>query len=289
MNILITGSNGLLGRNLVKLLCNKHKIYAIVRNENFYKHENVEYINLDLFNFDTNDLPGNIDAIYYLAQSKKFRDFPSGAKDIFEINVNSPFKLIDWAVKNNIKKFYYASSGGVYKNPTSPVDEFFDINANNKNGFYLDSKLSSEILLKNFSSYFESFAILRPFFIYGPDQDKTMLIPRLINNIIDSNEIILHGDQGIKINPIYVEDAALAFEKLLHITGEFIFNIAGDEIITIKELTELISEIINNKPVFKHYEQKQSDLIANISLMKEKLHSPQVSIKEGINRIIKEM
>ena len=35
-----------------------------------------------------------------------------------------------------------------------------------------------------------------------------MLIPRLVNNVIKKHAIILDGDQGIRINPIYFEDAA---------------------------------------------------------------------------------
>ena len=50
-----------------------------------------------------------------------------------------------------------------------------------------------------------SFAIIRPFFIYGPKQDKNMFIPRLFDNILNGREIFLSGEEGIIINPIYVD------------------------------------------------------------------------------------
>ena len=125
----------------------------------------------------TTDLPPNIDVVFYLAQSNRFRDFPNGIYDMLSINIEAPLKFVKWALDNNVKKFIFASSGGVYRKPDKPVIEFFDINANERNGFYLDSKLSAEILLRNFSHMFESFIITRPFFIYGTNQKKHMLIP----------------------------------------------------------------------------------------------------------------
>lgn len=286
MKILITGATGLLGGKLVEVLSKKYSVYAIVRDISRFKipRKNVTLIQADLCKYNVETLPGDIEVIYYLAQSRRFREFPEEAIDIFKINIDTPLKFVDWAIKNNVKKFFYTSSGGVYKNPTQPVKEFFDINANEKNGFYLDSKLSAEILLKNYADYFETFAILRPFFVYGPRQHESMLIPRLIKNIFDGKEVVLSGPDGIKINPIYVDDAAQAFENLLTLKGEFIFNIAGNEVISIKKLSELISDVTNKKPVFKYVEARQFDLIADVSLMKELLHIPKVDLPRGLTK-----
>ena len=58
-------------------------------------------------------LPNDIDIIIHLAQSSKFRDFPSEAGDIF--NKHKIYSTaLDFARKNNIQKFVYASSGGIY-------------------------------------------------------------------------------------------------------------------------------------------------------------------------------
>ena len=62
------------------------------------------------------ELPTKIDVIYHLAQSDKFRDFPAGAPDVFQVNINSTAKLLDYAKKTGVKSFIYASSGGVYGN-----------------------------------------------------------------------------------------------------------------------------------------------------------------------------
>ncbi len=290
MNILITGANGLLGRNLVYSLSQDNDVYTLVRDKhkiNFDINDNVKLIEADLANFNIEKLPNDIDVIYYLAQSNRFREFPDGVNDMLEVNIYTPIKMIDWARRNRVKKFIFASSGGVYTNPNKPVKEFFDINANEKHGFYLDSKLSAEILLKNYAQYFETFVILRPFFMYGVGQNETMLIPRLINNVKEKKEIAINGTEGIKINPIYIDDAVESISRLLYIDGEHIINIAGEDIVSLKMLALMIGDIVNQEPVFAYYDNKQNDLIADISLMKEILTTPRVKIKDGLKILVK--
>jgi nucleoside-diphosphate-sugar epimerase len=289
MNVLITGANGLLGRNLVNKLSKEHRVYAVIRNKekiNFLLNKNIFLIELDLYNVDLCLLPEAIDVVYYLAQSNRFREFPNGAKDMFEINVNTPLKLCEWGVKHKVKQFVYASSGGVYTNPDKPVKEFFDINANEKHGFYLDSKLSAEILLKNYVEHFESFVVVRPFFMYGVGQNETMLIPRLLNSVKENKEILLSGKEGIKINPIYIDDATESISRILELNGKYIINIAGKESKSLKEIVLIISNIVGINPVFEYSDNIQKDLIADITVMKEELIEPTVSIKEGIEKIV---
>ena len=290
MNILITGADGLLGRYLVELLSKKHKVFAIVKNKeklNFELNENISVLEIDLALINTELLPKNIDVVYYLAQSNRFREFPDGVDDMLSINVVAPNILAKWAVKSEVKKFIYASSGGVYTNPHKPVKEFFDINANEKLGFYLNSKLSAEMLLKNYASMFETFAIIRPFFMYGVGQNETMLIPRLISSVLNEKEITLNGESGIKINPIYVTDAANAVEKILELNGEYIINIAGNEVVSLRELCLMIGEVVDREPIFQVNDMTQNDLVADIMIMDEELASPIVSLRSGIEKMVK--
>ena len=287
MNILITGGNGLLGRALINKLSIEHNLYVIIRDLTYsnYNMENITIIKSDLAYFDVNILPKNIDVVYYLAQSNRFREFPEGADDMFQVNIHAPLKIVEWAMKNNVKKFVYASTGGVYTNPNKPVSEFFDINANKKQGFYPDSKLSAEILLKNYAGFFETFVIIRPFFMYGEGQNATMLIPRLINSVKNKLEITLNGKEGIKINPIYIDDAVNSVMKILEIKGEHIINIAGEDIVSLKELVMKIAKILNKEPDFKYNDTIQNNLIADISMMKELLISPKISLQKGLEKV----
>ena len=52
MRILVTGSNGMVGRNIVRLLSKKkYKIYCLDLNKNILKNYNLTYVQCDLLNF----------------------------------------------------------------------------------------------------------------------------------------------------------------------------------------------------------------------------------------------
>ena len=56
---------------------------------------------------------------------------------------------------------------------------------------------------------------------------------------MDGQPITIQGDPGIRTNPIYVDDAAAVFEPALALADSDLFNIAGDEAVTIRELVEI--------------------------------------------------
>ena len=105
-----------------------------------------------------------------------------------------------------MQQVIHASSGGIYGGKSGEIFSEDDLLAvDNPLGFYLSGKLCSEIIFQNYMHYFETAVILRPFFIYGPDQKKDMFIPRLIQSIQKETPIFLQGKrflQGIISNTL---------------------------------------------------------------------------------------
>ena len=52
---------------------------------------------------------------------------------------------------------------------------------------------------------------MRPFFVYGPGQ-RGMLIRVLTDRVLAGETVTVRGNPGMRINPIYVGDAARAIE-----------------------------------------------------------------------------
>lgn len=292
MNILIVGANGLLGRNLVEYLSKKNHVYVIIKSRqsiHFKINNNIQILEMDLIDFDIEILPKNLDAIYYFAQSNRFREFPTGAQDMLDINVIAPLQLANFGICTGVKYFVYTSSGGVYTDTEMPFKESNCIDSTKKTNFYLSSKLSGEILLKNYASLFKTFAIIRPFFMYGVGQNRTMLIPRLIDNIMNDKEITLNGEDGLSINPIYVTDAVNALVKILGLEGEYTINIAGNEVVSLRQICLIIGDIILKTPLFKCDQSQPNNLIADISLMENLLQKPKINLYDGISMLVKSL
>ena len=284
--ILVTGANGLLGRIVCnKLVKKKYSVIGIIKNKIINPIEEVEYIVSDLSNFNfIKLLPKKVDYIFHLSQSNKFRDFPKSALDIFSVNVSSTALLLDYAKNAGVTRFLFASSGGLYGKGRDPFSENAPIIPPGKLGYYLGSKACGEILSQSYTNEF-FVTVIRPFFIYGKYQNKEMLIPRIMNSISQELPINLSKNDGIRINPIHVEDASIAAIKTLEDKGSAIYNFAGPDILSLREIAEKMGIFLGKKPNFKISDQPANDLVGNISLMCQKLHIPKIRLLESLEDV----
>ena len=284
--VLVTGVNGLLGSQVCKELLNRgHKVIALTRFRSVNEIANVSYVYVDLSkNWEEELLPDNVDTVIHLAQSKKFREFPEEADDVFKVNIESTAKLLNFSRKKSVSQFIYTSSGGVYGNSANAFNENSPIVSPGQLGFYLGSKACSEILVQSYAAFLDV-VVMRPFFIYGPGQNKSMLIPRLMNNIALGNTITLQGESGIRLNPIHVEDATNAIVNAMLVKGSSTYNIAGPDILSLKEICEIMGEYLGKSPVFKFENTTAHDLIADINAMETLLSKPKIHLRDRLNEI----
>lgn len=281
-NILITGANGLLGKRAVAQLRDDYNVYAIVRKKPENGYDDVEYLNIDLSSeWSCDDLPNSLEAVVHLAQSSKFRDFPNSAMDIFNVNIASTARLLDYAYSHGAKHFVYASSGGVYGSGEGAFNENATISSNGHLGYYLGSKLCGEVVARNYADLM-SVITMRFFFMYGAEQDKSMLIPRLVENVRAGSPITLQGQDGIQINPIHAQDAVGALCKSLKLNKSYTFNIAGPETLSLRAIAEKIGDVVGREPIFEIQDTEARHLIADITAMEEKLAVPKISFEDGI-------
>ena len=118
-------------------------------------------------------------------------------------------------------------------------------------------------MLCNAYSEILNITIIRPFFVYGPNQSSDMLIPRLFNSVKNSIPIHLAGNEGISVNPIFVEDAAKFIKGIVENEIRGVFNLAGNEIVSLKRITDRVSYLLNKEAIFK-FSTKSPNLVANI-------------------------
>ena len=148
----------------------------------------------------------------------------------------------------------------------------------------MGSKASAEILVQSYSEIFQV-TIIRPFFVYGTGQKRSMLIPRILDNIENRKSIFIQGKDSISINPIHVEDASSAIIKSIFIDKNSIYNIGGPEILTIREIAEIFAKYLRKKPIFKTVPGENLNLIADIELMKKELIVPTIKLKNSIKDV----
>jgi UDP-glucose 4-epimerase len=286
MKILITGANGLLGSHAVRHFSAHHEVHALVHSATSEPVPSVTYHLIDLAkDHALKTLPSQVDAVLHLAQSSRFRDFPNQALDVFDVNVGSTARLLDYARNSQASTFVLASSGGVYGAGEEAFKENAPIPQHGLLGYYLASKLCAEVLAQNYASLL-NVSVLRFFFIYGKGQKRSMLIPRLMDNIKAGLPITLQGHDGIRINPIHVSDAVQALEGCLKLEGSHTFNVAGGESLSMREIANVIGSAVECEPEFKVVSEEPRNLLANIEAMRASLTVPKVNFAQGINELL---
>jgi len=261
--------------------------YALVRNTSDAVSDGIHYIKCDLANdWNVKGFPESVDAVIHLAQSEHFREFPTQAERIFNVNTISTLRLLEYARRAKARIFVLASSGGIYGHGDEGFREDKAITAKGDLGFYLGTKLCAEVLAENYTPHM-NVIILRFFFVYGSGQRPTMLIPRLVKVVKEEQAIILHGKDGLKMNPIYVTDAASAVYRCLELTESQKINIGGPEILSLRQVGQQIGKVLRKDPVFEVKKDiPPQHLVGDIKKMTHLLGQPIVKFEEGIAKYI---
>ncbi len=283
--ILVTGASGLIGARLLQCLDKENEVFAVARAGSVPVATHT--LNIDLGQpWSATALPKDIDIIVHLAQSNHYREFPQRAEDVFNVNTASTVRLLAYAREIGVKQFVLASSGGIYGTRSDSFSEDEEIVAKGELGFYLGTRLCSELLSDSYASFMNVIS-LRFFFAYGPGQRSQMLIPRLVSSVRNGTPIRLIGEDGLKINPIYVDDAVRAVQAAMVLQGSHKINVAGPEVLSLRKIAETIGDALGRRPEFEILPASGSaDLIADIRRMSFMLDEPGIFFANGIKAYI---
>jgi UDP-glucose 4-epimerase len=280
VKILITGGTGLIGRHLLQRLGPEHEPVCLCRSDPPAEiAAAAEWIRCDLAEpIDRGRLPGSVDAIVHLAQSDRYRDFPDGIEDLFAVNVRSTLDLLEYGRRAGAQGFVLASTGGCYAPGPDPVAENARLDPP---GPYFRSKRMAELLAEDYADLLGG-AILRLFFVYGPGPGAR-LVTRLGQQILSGEEITVEDNPGMRLNPIFADDAAAAIEAAIALGRQEVVNVAGSEVVTVTELVTRLSRALGQPAKIRHTAEGSEDLIADTGRMRERLGvSPVTSLDDGL-------
>jgi UDP-glucose 4-epimerase len=276
--VLVTGSKGFIGTHVSEFL----------KKKNYEVFETGDSSQIDLC--DTSQvmtLPAT-DVIIHLAAKSFVPDSFKTPAAFYRNNFLSSLNVLELAKRNNSKIIFFSTY--VYGAPCYlPIDEMHPVSALNP---YTQSKLICEELCQSYSRDFGlPIVVFRPFNVYGPGQNSSFLIPKIIGHI--NNDTIQLGDPLPKRDFIFIEDILDAVE--LSISGNQtsfeIFNLGSGHSISVNDLVQLILQISKSrsKVVFSNMIRQGEimETIANISKAKKYLAwTPKTTLIEGLSKTI---
>ncbi len=241
---LVTGATGFTGENLCrKLVQDGEQVVAFVRQSSRVdqlKSMGVECRQVNIT--DKNSVKENfenINIVYHIAAA--YRTEHSDHDEFKLVNIEATRNLLDAAVAGKIERFVHCSTVGVQGEiEDPPADENYRFNPGDH---YQESKLQGELLAQEYSSSGLPVAIVRPVGIYGPGDTRFLKLFRPINK----GHFVMIGSGKVLYHMTYIDDLIqgiiLAGRKPQAIGN--VFTIAGRKYTTLRELVDMIADVLN--------------------------------------------
>jgi nucleoside-diphosphate-sugar epimerase len=285
MIVLVTGATGFVAGHLIPLLVAQgHHVVALGHDAaRLERLPQAEHLILDLRDPGIgNALPARVDAVIHLAQANI--GFPEGASDLFEVNVSSTQRLLEHARRAGVRRFVYASTGTVYGGGDRPWKE---IDRTDGNGYYAATRQAAERLVQAYTGFVPC-TILRLFAPYGPGQ-RGRMVPGLIDRVRAGQPVTLREGGRPCFNPLYISHVADVFAQALSLEGDHTVNVAGDEVLSIRDMAEIIGCVVGREPVFEEVTgDSGGDFVADTTLMRRTFRLPErlISFEQGVTRLL---
>jgi nucleoside-diphosphate-sugar epimerase len=240
---------------------------------------------------DRFEISAGTDAVFYLAQSPFYRNFPSQADHLFNVNCMGCVAAAQAAIEAQARFFCYGSTGNVYQPSLAPLSETHPLRRDEP---YALSKVMAEDALLLFGKWMRTVSI-RFFGVFGPGQGN-MLPRRLFELVMSGNPVALDDPpgterpEGLKVSFCYVDDAVQSLIRLAELALDSAeiprsLNIAGPEAISIRRFAETIAAAAQIQPIFQlRPRQRAFDLIADVAGMRALLNPSFTPFEDGIRR-----
>ena len=248
MNILVTGGCGYLGTILVEKLLKKNLNVVVIDRMwfgNFLKkNRRLRIIKDDFKNLNNYKLP-NFNSIIHLANIANDPSAELSPSLSWEINVLGTEILMNYAKKNRIKKFLYASSGSVYgikkERKVTENSELVPISLYNK------TKMIAERIIASYSDQIDFYCI-RPATIcgYSPKMRLDVTVNLLTFNALQKGLMTIFGGKQIRPN-IHIQDISNIFIHFLNKKLPSGFYNAGFENLSIIQIAKKIEKKVDTK------------------------------------------
>ncbi|AOA00897.1 MULTISPECIES: dTDP-glucose 4,6-dehydratase [Carnobacterium] len=273
MNVLVTGGAGFIGSNFVHYMLENHPDYKIINLDLLTYAGNIHNLDDVMDNPNHVFVQGNItnrELVRNLVKTYNIDHFVNFAAEshvdrsilnpeIFvETNIQGTLALLDVAKEMNIEKYLQVSTDEVYGS-LGAEGYFTEETPLAPNSPYSASKTGADLLVR---AYYETYGmnvnITRCSNNYGPYHFPEKLIPLMITNGMDGEQLPIYGD-GLNIRDwLHVQDHCQAIDLVLHkgVKGE-VYNVGGHNERTNNQIVDIIIEKLGlSRDLIKYVEDR---------------------------------
>jgi len=242
MKAFITGGTGFIGKSVVRhLLQHEYEMYVLTRSSRNYTNQS-SLTNIDGSLNDLDRLSEILkeiqpEVLIHLA----WEDLPDYSFHTSRKNLDYGINLFSIAARSGCSTIVATGSCWEYLDNNSKVSEGSTLSSLNS---FAAAKNSLRLMGKAISSEHGcKFYWLRLFYVYGPFQKRTSLIPSVINSIHKGHIPLIHNPYNSN-DFIYVDDVARAIKSLIDKQPEkATYNIGSGNLTSIEEIINVIYQL----------------------------------------------
>ena len=275
--ILITGSSGFIGKNLIKKITK----YNIPIEKNGKK--------VDLRHREKVLKLKRANTVIHLAGKTPYSKKLSN-NEIFEHNILGTLNILEYCISKKVEKLIFVSSYIYGNSKNNPINEKHIVQPHNT---YTKSKYLAEELCKNYAKKFGiKLIILRPFNLFGNLQKKGFLISNIIEAIKNNSSISITNKNN-KRDYLHIDDFIDVILKMIDFDCKLeIFNIGSGESYSFEKIIQLFERKSGKKIKRENKVSKDNNILkiqADISKITKKTGwHPKYNFEEGVEKILLE-
>lgn len=294
MKILITGANGLVGKNLIEdIASTSNKVIATAPDtkklKTFLNNNNLSNVEVEQLNVldpqICDSIIKDVDIVVHLAAILYVPLSLEKPKKFIEVNYIGTLNVLEAMRKNKVNKIIFPSTQDIYGNNINSKED--NIKNISPLSIYSLSKLMCEDTIKIYSKiYGINYIIFRASHLYGKYQDKGLL-PLLLNRV-KKNDVVEIGDD-VKRDFLNAKDFVDAIIMTMNHKKDDVFNIGSGTSTSIKEVINIIAQslnkkvkIVTNEALFREPAIERWNELANASKLKKLGWKPQHNLKAWI-------
>lgn len=243
-NVMVIGSNGLLGTAVTERLLEKGcEVIGYSRGKSEIKAEGFTYYLGDLSEYGTLARimkKHRVKTVIHNAALSHPKMAVGNAYKMFQVNLVGVLNALEAATLTDVERFVFASAAGVYGNNQS--DPIYETAPLQSECAYDSAKIAAEEAVKNYGM---ENAILRLGFIYGPGRITECPIAMLINDILDHGQADWPTGLDQYLDYIYLDDAVdgVVGAALATNLNHKIYNIGGGRMTPYSDVVKIVQEL----------------------------------------------
>lgn len=310
MNIIVTGGAGFIGSNFIFHMLEKYPEYKVIcvdsltyagnlsTLEKIKDNDNFEFYQLDISNrkgvYDLFEKTSPDIVVNFAAESHVDRSIED--PEIFvTTNITGTVVLMDACRKYGIKRFHQVSTDEVYGDlPLNRPDLLFtETTPITTSSPYSSSKAAADLFVEAYHrTYGLPITISRCSNNYGPYHFPEKLIPLMIINALNDNDLPVYGDGKNVRDWLYVTDHCEAIDLIIHegTVGE-VYNVGGHNEMANIDIVKLICNVLDKPESLIKYVTDRKGHDRRYAIDPTKIHAelgwlPKTSFEKGIQKTI---